>query len=88
MEPKIEVNIVFAQYDQKSFDGFNLELLELAEKWKLRTMTTSFSITQHSIVENEVKKENEVKTEHKVKRLNTIRCKPIGLSNSFKKNRS
>ena len=100
MESKIEVNIVFALFDQNSFDGFNLELLELSEKWKLRTMTTSFSITQHSIKENvvktenevktehEVKKENEVKTEHKVKRLNTIRCKPIGLSNSFKKNRS
>ena len=79
---------VAVQNEQKSFDGFNLELLELSEKWKLRTMTTSFSITQHSIIENAVKTENEVKTEHKVKRLNTIRCKPIGLSHSVKKTRS
>ena len=59
MESKIEVNIVFAQYEQNSFDGFNRELLELAEKWKLQTKTTVFSVTQHS------KEENEVKTKHK-----------------------
>ena len=82
METKIEVNIVFAQYEQKSFDGFNRELLELAEKWKLQTKTTVFSVTQHSKVENEVK------TERKVKRLNTIKGKPFGLSDSIKKTRS
>jgi hypothetical protein len=60
---------VFAQYEQKSFDGFNRELLELAEKWKLQTKITVFSVTQH------LKVENEVKTEHKVKRLNTIKGK-------------
>jgi hypothetical protein len=70
---------VFAQYDQKSFDGFNRELLEQAEKLKLQTKTIVFSVTQHSKVENEVK------TEHKAKRLNTIKGKPFGLSDSIKK---
>ncbi len=70
------------QNEQKSFDGFNRELLELAEKWKLQTKTTVFSVTQH------LKVENEVKIEHKVKRLNTNKGKPFGLSDSIKKTRS
>jgi hypothetical protein len=56
---------VFAQYEQKSFDG----LLLLAEKWRFQTKTTVFLVAQHSKVENEVK------TEHKAKRLNTIKGK-------------
>jgi hypothetical protein len=70
---------VFAQYDQKPFDGFNRELLQLAEKWRFQTKTTVFLVTQHSKVENEVK------TEHKAKRLNTIKGKPFELSDSIKK---
>jgi hypothetical protein len=62
--------------------GSGRELLELAEKRKLQTKTTIFSVTQH------LKVENEVKTEHKVKRLNTIKGKPLGLSDSIKKTRS
>jgi hypothetical protein len=58
---------VFAQYEQKSFDG----LLLLAEKWRFQTKTTVFLVTQHSKVENEVN------TEHKAKRLNTIKGKPF-----------
>ena len=46
MESTIEVKIVFVQYEQNSFDGFNLELLELAEKWKLQTQTSAFTETQ------------------------------------------
>jgi hypothetical protein len=68
---------MFAQYDHKSFDGFNRELLQLAERFQ--TKTTVFLVTQHSKVENEVK------TEHKAKRLNTIKGKPFELSDSIKK---
>ena len=63
MNSQIEVNIVFSQYEKNSFEGFNRDLLELAKKWKLQTKTTSFSVTQHSKIDNEVKEE------HKVKRL-------------------
>jgi hypothetical protein len=62
MESPIEINIVFVQYEQNSFNGFNLELLELAEKWKLQTKTSAFTVTQHP-------KEPQVKTVRKSKRL-------------------
>jgi len=55
MESTIEINMVFVQYEQNSFNGFNLELLELAEKWKLQTQTSAFTVTQHPKVEKQVK---------------------------------
>jgi hypothetical protein len=42
MDSQIQVNIVFAQYEQNSFEGFNLELLELAQKWKIQRNIMDF----------------------------------------------
>ena len=31
----VELNIVFARYDQATIDGFSVKLAALAEKWNL-----------------------------------------------------
>ncbi len=54
MDATIEVNIVYVQYEQNSFEGFHLELLALTDKWKLQTKTSSFTVTQHPKVEPKV----------------------------------
>ena len=75
MSSQIEINIVFSEYEQNSFEGFNRELLELAKKWKLQTKTTEFSITQISNPACGLKEEGKVKRFglKKVKKLNSSR---------------
>jgi hypothetical protein len=61
MSSQIEINIVFSEYEQNSFEGFNRELLELAKKWKLQTKTTEFSIIQITNFACGTKEEGKVK---------------------------
>ena len=42
----VELNIVFARYDQVNIDGFSVKLAALAEKWNLETKATSFSVKE------------------------------------------
>jgi hypothetical protein len=43
---QIEINIIFGQYDQTSIEGFNKDLNAIAEKWGLKTKSTSFSVVE------------------------------------------
>jgi len=49
MNSQVELNVVFDNYDQKSFEGFCTELNEIARKWQLYTKTTSFTISQKKV---------------------------------------
>ena len=42
----IELNVVFARYDQATINGFSVDLAAIAEKWALQTKTTSFSVKE------------------------------------------
>ena len=46
---QIDVNISFDRYDQCLLEGFSRDLNSIAEKWYLRTKTTSFTVFEDKI---------------------------------------
>jgi hypothetical protein len=56
-----EIKVVFARYDQSTIDGFSVDLATIAEKWKLETKATGFSIKKEKMKKINNKNINKVR---------------------------
>jgi hypothetical protein len=75
---QVEIKVVFARYDQSTINGLSVDLATKAEKWKLETKATSFTIKEKKMKKINNKNINKVRRWMRLKqKINKINTKTL-----------